>query len=63
MKKITKWLTEKYLPSYARERLAEENARLSQDNTRLEQLLLQERAYSRGLEYSLRRKTVINIQK
>ena len=62
MKKIKRWLTERFLPVYLKEELTKENKRLEAENEKLRTHIRELNAYADGLEYGLRnqRKFVIN---
>lgn len=51
---MKKWLTDRFLPMWARETLLRENQSLHRENRELEQACRTLRAYARGLELGLR---------
>lgn len=62
MKKIKRWLTERFLPVYLKEELMKENEKLKEKNRELRVRLKELNAYADGLEFGLRsqRRLVIN---
>lgn len=62
MKRIKRWLRERFLPIYLKEDLQKENNRLRQEIRELRTHIRELNAYADGLEYGLRnqRKFVIN---
>lgn len=62
MKKIKRWLTERFLPVYLKEELMKENEKLKEENRELQIRLKELNAYADGLEFGLRsqRRLVIN---
>lgn len=62
MKKIKRWLTERFLPVYLKEELMKENEKLREENRELRARLKELNAYADGLEFGLRsqRRLVIN---
>ena len=59
---MRKWLTENFLPMWAKETVLPDNRQLMAENRRLYQHLQEKDAYIRGLELGLRavRKVVIH---
>lgn len=62
MKKIKRWLTERFLPVYLKEELMKENKRLEAENEKLRIRVKELNAYADGLEFGLRsqRRLIIN---
>lgn len=62
MKKIKRWLVERFLPVYLKEELMEENKRLREELQELRTHVRELNAYAEGLEYGLRsqRRLVVN---
>lgn len=62
MKKIKRWLVERFLPVYLKEELVKENERLREELQELRTHVRELNAYAEGLEYGLRsqRRLVVN---
>lgn len=62
MKRIKRWLTERFLPVYLKEELLKDNERLREENRELRIHIRELNAYASGLEFGIRhqRKLVIN---
>lgn len=62
MKRIKRWLIERFLPIYLKEELMKENKRLEAENEKLRIRIKELNAYADGLEFGLRsqRRLVIN---
>ena len=54
MKRLKRWLVDRYLPAYAREVLLEENERLRKDLEDARGELRELQNYAAGIEYALR---------
>lgn len=64
MKKIKRWLTERFLPVYLKEELMKENKRLEAENEKLRIRVKELNAYADGLEFGLRsqRRLIVNAK-
>ena len=58
---MKKWLTDRFLPMWAKETVLAENRRLKRENQRLEQMLQQKDAYIQGLQLGIRAGKRISI--
>ena len=58
---MKKWLTDKFLPMWAKETVLSENQRLWQENERLCRKLRDQEAYIQGMQTGLRALKRINI--
>lgn len=62
MKRIKRWLVEKYLPVYAREALLEDNAKLHQEVEALTAEVARQQSYIEGMQVAMRGQRRIVIQ-
>ena len=53
---MKKWLTEQFLPMWAKETVLRENRQLQQENARLTAKLREKEAYIRGIHKGLRKR-------
>lgn len=53
MNRLKQWLTERYLPAYARQSMLEEQTRLRRELAKLQERYSALRAYTDGLEHAL----------
>ena len=62
MKKIRRWLIERFLPTWAKQELLAENATLKVENAKLRAKVREQEAFINGLEAGIRaqRRIVIN---
>ena len=58
---MKKWLTEKFLPMWAKETVLSDNRQLQQENAALRQKVRQLEVYIQGLESGMRAQKRINI--
>lgn len=58
---MKKWLTEKFLPMWAKETVLSDNRQLQRENEMLQQKVKQLEAYIRGLESGMRANKRISI--
>lgn len=54
IKKLKRWLWERYLPEYCRQQLLEENAQLRKKLDKKERAIIRLSGYAEGLEEALR---------
>lgn len=65
MKKFKKWLFEKFLPRYCKEKLIEDNKKLTEEIEELKKIIIERDAYIRGLEKGIKinnKKIIINSE-
>lgn len=63
MKKLKAWIINKFLPAWCRDSLMRENQALARKNQQQAQEIAQLRAYIDGLEYAVKRRTQIVVNK
>ena len=63
MSKLKAWIINKFLPAWCRESLMRENQALARKNQQQAQEIAQLRAYIDGLEYVVKRRTQIVVNK
>lgn len=63
MTRFKKWLFRTFLPVYMRESYEEENSRLRETVAKREQTIREQQMYIRGLEYAVRRRVVVNVER
>lgn len=63
MSKIKAWIINKFLPAWCKDTLMRENQALARKNQQQAQEIAQLRAYIDGLEYAVKRRTQIVVNK
>ena len=63
MSKIKAWIINKFLPAWCKDTLMRENQALARKNQQQAQEIAQLRAYIDGLEYTVKRRTQIVVNK